>query len=431
MKNVKIIREGEDKGKILLIPLGLGECDKKEYKCLAKGILHEISEINPNHIVFFSTVEAQNSTLKYLKIIYEKEMGQRLNKISNFIKIKSTDDFIEISNKFSRQVNIYSNNEILIDYTSGSKEMIMAATVCAAFSNRTLIFVDFKRDENNSIIIGKEEIKEQKLDELQDNIILGRIVENFNKYRYESVIEQIMNLSLVDNEDEKSEFTVLNFALINETYNSWDKFNHKEALEYFKTGFYDFFPPLKKQLKMNYKALKILNNVKDPLNDYYLLASLVNNARRRYDEGKYDDGIARLYRSMELISQIELNKIGINPSDIDINKIKNISEYTYEKFRSRIVMSSNGKYHTGGLDVNFMLIHHLKSFNEVGNFYYKNHDKIYEILQYRNESILAHGFKVQSEEDFNVFEELVLILAEKLDKNFELYLEETRFPEFP
>ena len=73
----------------------------------------------------------------------------------------------------------------------------------------------------------------------------------------------------------------------------------------------------------------------------------------------------------------------------------------------------------------------LKSFNEVGNFYYKNHDKIYEILQYRNESILAHGFKVQSEEDFNVFEELVLILAEKLDKNFELYLEETKFPEFP
>lgn len=102
MKNVKIIREGEDKGKILLIPLGLGECDKKEYKCLAKGILHEISEINPNHIVFFSTVEAQNTTLKYLKIIYEKEMGQRLNKISNFIKIKSSDDFMEISNKFSR-----------------------------------------------------------------------------------------------------------------------------------------------------------------------------------------------------------------------------------------------------------------------------------------------------------------------------------------
>lgn len=94
-------------------------------------------------------------------------------------------------------------------------------------------------------------------------------------------------------------------------------------------------------------------------------------------------------------------------------------------------MSSNGKYHTGGLDVNFMLIHHLKSFNEVGNFYYKNHDQIYEILQYRNESILAHGFKVQGEEDFNVFEELVLILAKKLDKNFELYLEETKFPEFP
>ncbi len=55
-----------ESNKILLIPLGLSECDKKEYKCLAKGILHELRELNPNHIVFFSTVEAQNSTLKWL-----------------------------------------------------------------------------------------------------------------------------------------------------------------------------------------------------------------------------------------------------------------------------------------------------------------------------------------------------------------------------
>ena len=45
-----------------------------------------------------------------------------------------------------------------------------------------------------------------------------------------------------------------------------------------------------------------------PSEAYYMLAFILNNARRREDENKFDDAVARLYRSLELFAQIRLSK---------------------------------------------------------------------------------------------------------------------------
>jgi len=49
-----------------------------------------------------------------------------------------------------------------------------------------------------------------------------------------------------------------------------------------------------------------------------LIADILNNARRRMKEGKYDDAMARLYRTVELIAQYRLKmKYEIDTSDVD------------------------------------------------------------------------------------------------------------------
>lgn len=47
----------------------------------------------------------------------------------------------------------------------------------------------------------------------------------------------------------------------------------------------------------------------------------MNNAYRRIEEGKFDDAVARLYRSIELIAQIDLNRRGL----IDSKNLKDLS----------------------------------------------------------------------------------------------------------
>ena len=47
----------------------------------------------------------------------------------------------------------------------------------------------------------------------------------------------------------------------------------------------------------------------------YYLPDLLNNAYRRIEEGKYDDAVARLYRSIELTAQLGL----VNEGVVDVN----------------------------------------------------------------------------------------------------------------
>ncbi len=81
-------------------------------------------------------------------------------------------------------------------------------------------------------------------------------------------------------------------------------------------GFNKNFPEVSRQLNKNIKALGVLNNPDNQLRCKYILASMLNNARRRADESKYDDAIARLYRSLELIAQIKLKEYGLKSSEL-------------------------------------------------------------------------------------------------------------------
>ena len=96
------------------------------------------------------------------------------------------------------------------------------------------------------------------------------------------------------------------------------------------------FSEIDKELKKNLNALGIIINSKSQnLKNCYILASLINNSIRRSEEYKFDDAIARLYRSFELIAQIRLTSYNIKSSDIDLERIRELEDISIKMERMK------------------------------------------------------------------------------------------------
>ena len=213
------------------------------------------------------------------------------------------------------------------------------------------------------------------------------------------------------------------------SYYAWDNMDFEEAYDNLRKVDINHIElsDIKDDIKFNLKALgNIVNSRSVNLKNCYILASLINNSIRRSEEFKYDDAIARLYRSFELIAQIELTKYNIKSSNIDVSILKEndvSDEFICELEKTR----EDGKIRIG-LEKDFLLLKELK--NDLGNYYIENESKIKDLTRKRNNSILAHGLDSLSKEDFDKFLEIVLELSYTLDKDMKKFLKQTRFAKF-
>lgn len=310
---------------------------------------------------------------------------------------------------------------ILVDYTSGTKTMSVAMAVSAAFYNKEIYSVGGSR-KGGIISSGTETIKSQNLYFIYDRMRINKLKEYFNNNRFDTGLDSIEEI--VDPEFEKDKVSSLFKA-----YSYWDNVNFEESYNIMKDldASYVFFKPLAKQIKINKIALgNILRSYSKNLKSCYILASLLNNAKRRYEEHKYDDAIARLYRSLELIGQISLEKYGLDSSDIDVEILEKkgvSSEFICELEKTR----TDGKIKIG-LVKDFLLLDELG--NDMGKYYKENENRINNMTKKRNDSILAHGLESQTRDDYEQFETVVIDLAMKLDKDMKKFLKETSFPKF-
>lgn len=249
-----------------------------------------------------------------------------------------------------------------------------------------------------------------------------RVRRYFNSYSFMEcidILEKVIDLR----------FNTDSFLNICKSYYSWDNMDFENAYDYLTKADFNHleFIEIREKLKKNLTALGIIIHSRSQnLKNCYILASLINNAQRKAEEYKYDDAIARLYRSFELIAQIKLSKYDIKSSDVDISILseKNVSPEFIEYLEKT---KEDGKIRIG-LVSDFMLLNELG--DKLGKYYVQNESKIKNITQKRNNSILAHGLESQSKEDFDQFLEIVTNLAYKLDKDMSKFLDETKFAQF-
>lgn len=417
------------KTKTLFMTVGTGinpNSDIEGHKRLAKGIYASLHKIYPDYIIFFASELSQN-TIKYIKELFEADDDEFIEgEDYEIVVIEQIDNFNHCFEAFEAkiwQLDILSEDkgEIIMDYTSGTKTMSAAMACCGMFYSKDLITVSGDR-KNGIVSLGTESIQYQNLYKVYDKFSLMRVRNYFNANRFYTAGEILENI--VDTNIHKED--LLN--LVN-AYYAWDNMDFDIAYDYLTKVNLDYleFAEIRDDLKINLKALgTIVRSPHENLKNCYILASLINNSIRRADEYKYDDAIARLYRSFELIAQIKLNSYCLISSDIDISILleKGVSEdFIKDLEKTRV----DGKIKIG-LIKDFELLAELD--DDLGKYFIENRNKINNLTQNRNNSILAHGLESLNKEDFDKFEELVENLAHKLDKDMAKFLKETKFAKF-
>ena len=243
--------------------------------------------------------------------------------------------------------------------------------------------------------------------------MISKIKELFNTNRFDA------GKSLLEDITKAKKDT---YANLFDAYYYFDNVDYNKANKYFITKeFIAEWPELKKQFSLNAKALYHLNKEDSAMRPFYILGSLINNARRRAEETKYDDAIARLYRSLELIAQIKLNEYGIDTSDVELDILNKhgVEQEFKPDFSGKIKLS---------LVQDYELLNNLG--DDLGEFYIKNKDEFLATISSRNNSILAHGLNSQTEKQYVKFRDLILKFASVLNPEMDVYIHETEFPEF-
>ena len=408
--------------------------------------------LNPDLVYFIHSKKSKENSL----FIIEE------TNLKNY-RFKLLDDHESVDDAFAKAsecINELKKEDytIITDFTVGTKPMTAGLVMASIEHDCDYKYVgeadeNSREDELGPVKSGFEKNKDQEnpyekyaINEFRS----GR--EFFDKYQFSASLENFTHASDKLNESDLKLRSDLFIKLVS-FYESWDKFNFENNLgniideiesnhslnEYFTQEIPNFFM----QMKNN---LRFLNKNSNPM---YYLPDLLNNAERRISEGKYDDAVARLYRSLELIAQLQLLKFRI----VDENTLKESRTFLIDKEKLQKKASKKalgeidtwnpyGWKHTNkkylerlDLSGDYSLLNILSS--EKRNDLEKSSQEIYKFylnidsrVKLRNKSILAHGLNALNERDALTIYKLILKQAEKLCPNIKKEMEIAKFPLF-
>lgn len=200
-------------------------------------------------------------------------------------------------------------------------------------------------------------------------------------------------------------------------YNDWDRFDHRRSLDKLNLTFksennlavalgQNLWQRIAPTVRSHQAYLRELIDAAPPSSQ--LVLDLIANAKRRGDEGRTDDAVARLYRAIESIAQVALKeKYQINTSSV---MIEQLPESLRETFSSKL---KNGVVKLALQDAYSVL----KAFgDDVGSRFSDlglavNDESNSSPLTARNQSILAHGFQRVGEEVYQQLWSAALTLS--------------------
>ncbi|HMN17089.1 MAG TPA: TIGR02710 family CRISPR-associated CARF protein [Ignavibacteriaceae bacterium] len=395
--------------KVLIMTVGTGASGSD----VAHGLFFSVKDSNPDILILVGSSKSFQTTLPHLKNLINAE-NINLEIVENLIEeVNDLENlhfqYSDIIKKLLKQG--YSLNKICVDYTSGTKAM-SAALVSAAIENKvgSLSYVYGDRGDGGRVKSGTERRNSFSPNKFYSKNIFDKAVELFNIYRFNSCIELLEKHEFHPEYQGKSELLIK----LSKMFDAWDKFNfsyawdisnniHVEKLKEFD---------LKNRFEIYYKPF--LLKLKEKNLSYEKIFELIQNSGRRAKEGKYDDAVARLYRTLEMIGQIEFEKV-FNCSTSDV-KIENIPTEFTDEIKTKYVDSKDNKIKLP-LRATFDLLN--KNNNNLGHKFFENFERIEKVLNLRNYSILAHGSNTLNEKEFSEADELIKsFLSEKNKPNY-------------
>jgi len=396
----------------MTVGTGIG-ASKEGIHSLAHGLLESIKQHRSDKIVFFGS-KLSKKTVDSIQEQHQKEGRGDLPQ-NEFVLIERVDDFDECFHTIKKEIGKYQTHEIIIDYTSGTKTITMSAAICSVLHGKKLSLISGKRGENGLVVRGTEKIETQNLYQVYDELIMEKVKDFFNNHRFHAAESILKDTVAIKNKGA--------YLKLIKAYEAWDRFDHQGCRELLMDNELEQIPEIKKALSKNKKVIGILTNPKVEQKGRWMVADLLNNAKRRGTEQKYDDAVARLYRTIELIAQSILKeKFDIDTSNVDISKLSMPTKVSMKKDLDR------NKYNNGKIKVGMHLSYSMLRCEgeEIGKKFAS--DELKDLLNKRNNSILAHGLDPISRENYKKLLDKTMEIAMGVFPDLEELMKSTRFP---
>lgn len=377
-------------------------------------VIKSITEYRPEFVSFF----ASQDTYDYVQ---EIKKGVHEAKVSIKNEITLADDVNDLYHCFGKAEEAvkrvlskgYRSDEVVVDYTGGTKNMSVALSLSAITHGFSFSYVggtERTKDGVGIVIDGKERVCKSvnpwdflAIDERK------KISSLFNTNQFKAA-KELADEVLRKSTKYKTVFKKLGFLI--DGYYSWDLFRHGDAKGKFERARIDDLlevddEPIKSfakatlQLKPSYESLAQMQKQPDRL----FILDIFSNAERRYEEGKIDDAVVRLYRIVEMLAQERLlSKHGIDTGNVTEEKIP---QQVRDEFIRKYKDKKEGRIKTPQ-NAAFELLEALG--DDLGKEFYKRLPQFRQIQSQRNSSYLVHGFNCANENTYLKFKEFILDL---------------------
>jgi CRISPR-associated protein (TIGR02710 family) len=363
--------------KAMIITIGTGSG-------VDNGIAFSVRQQNPDLLCFIYSKESEKTLEAVLTKLSKKREDVLLKQ---FDEINDVEKIYQEYSKYIDQIlsKGYSPNEVVADYTSGTKSM-SSALVSSAIAKEigVLSYVyGARRDEQGRVISNTERVSSLSPNAIFTEQKIKLFKQLFNRYQFDSACKLIDSTTIHYDFKDLTGF----YLQLSKAYAEWDRFNFKQSSEQLNSLDLKIATPELKELVENHKTklhkLKQANE-KEKLSEDDL-TDLFSNALRRFEEGKYDDCVARLYRLVEMVAQIEFEKEF--QMTTDKVKIDILPDSLKKKFTTGTQNSETTKL---ALLDTFEVLNEKSESKRTKTFFNKQDDFL-KLLFARNHSRLAHG----------------------------------------
>ncbi|MGQ9496779.1 MAG: TIGR02710 family CRISPR-associated CARF protein [Desulfotomaculales bacterium] len=278
--------------------------------------------------------------------------------------------------------------EVIANYTGGTKTMSVALALFAIIEgNWKLTLNKGPRCDLVKVRVGDIPVSVDK-QVVALTLLRNQAREFLKRYAYEmadTVLAEATGNQLLSGSYQDE---LLRARRLCQAFHFWDIFDHARALELLRAVGGKRCAPF-------IEALLSLTGERRATG-YELVIDLTFNARRRAEQGRYDDCVARLYRALEMLAQVRLQKEwGIETGNVELAKLP---EHLHE--RCNRLADTDGRIRLP-LKKAYDLLADLD--DTVGRLWQENQQRLLAALEGRNSSILAHGVQPLHRENYEAY----------------------------
>ena len=320
--------------------------------------------------------------------------------------------YMQLHAALGRLAEAHPQWRLIADYTGGTKTMTAALTAVALELGWELSLVQGARLDLVKVRNGTECASLVNAAEVRARRQLVEARRLFEVYAYASAMELLGGALRAAPLSPPVQREIQGWVTLCRAFYAWDLFDHQRARQ--------LLEPYQSRCVPQWIFLKRLTG---PQPGYALVWDLLRNAERRASRGRYDDAVARLYRALELLAQTRLQtrEPALESGHLDLAALPEALRERYAQRRD----PTDGRIKLG-LREDYELLLALE--DPLGMVYQDYQQRLLNILQPRNASILAHGMSPITREQWQATWEMFTAL---LDAGLAALKVRVEAPQFP